>query len=247
MTKDPASFGIKGGNINSLKVGDNINLGKIQEIIETHKVGGQGIIERAQGLSDQAVEKIKNYEPTTGGAKTGGTVESGVDIFAAARDAQVGAGGESIVLNNVQETPDNDGIYKGAESTASGEMLSKHFDTSSESLKGVVRGPDIAAIESARNTLSIKLDIAFGEKGLFGFGATPGEKSAEWLEIKGKTIGELLKDKTPSESVLKTRNFVGELSGESGQIPRRSETIESYVKRALIETARIAAKKTITT
>ena len=246
ISKDPASYGIKGGNINALKIGDSINLEKIHEIIETHKIGEQGIVEHAQGLSDETVERIKNYKSPTDGIKTGVLEQGKVDIFAEVRDVQIEKGGEDIILSEPKAiVGDENNIYRGAESTASGEMLAKHFETSPESLKGVLRGPDIVAIEDARNMLAIKLDTTFGQKGFFGFGATSGEKSADWLAFKGKTIGELLTNKSPSESVLKVRNFVGELGGASGQIARRSETVEDFVKRALIGIVRTG--KQITT
>ena len=246
MSKDPASFGIKGGNINALKTSDIINLQKIQEIIETHQVKGEGIIERAQGLSAETVERIKGYVPPDKpslGSFDGGVHTVDLATFNEARqetvdDAPVEKGGEDVVLNQPHGTTDDNNIYRGAESAMSGEMLAKHFETSPESLKGVVRGPDITAIEDARKMLTVKLDTTFGEKGFFGFGATSGEKSADWLAIKGKTVGELLADKSPSEPFTKAMNLVGELGGASGQIARRSETVEGFVKRALIEAVR---------
>ncbi|MEK7582078.1 MAG: hypothetical protein AAB488_01985 [Patescibacteria group bacterium] len=147
---------------------------------------------------------------------------------------------EKIVLNKSAEN-----IYLGAKSTMSGEMLEAYFDTPSENLEGVLRGPDIAAIEDARNMLTVKLDVIFGKKGLWGFGALPGDKSVEWLALKGKTIGELLADKSGNESIFKIRNLVGGLSGSSGQIPRRSELVEKFIKRTLIEIARSGKEKTI--
>ncbi|MEK7558446.1 MAG: hypothetical protein AAB507_01305 [Patescibacteria group bacterium] len=239
IRKDPESFGIKGDNINALKAGDIINIQKISEIIESHQIGGQSIVEHAEGLSPETVEHIKGWvspDKPSLGSFDGGVHTVDLATFNEAgqetvTDAPVEKGGEDVVLSEPKVFPETPREIK---SVVSGEILVKHFDTPSEKLEGVLSRHDMIIVEDARQMLRIKLDDAFGSKGFFGFGAVPGEKSAEWFALKGKTIGELVLDKSPNEASIKVQNFVGGLAGESGQMARKSESVQDFVKRAML-------------
>jgi len=62
IKKNPQDYGVTSGDVNSLKVGDNINLEKIQDLLESKKIGGKNLIEHAKGLGDETLENIKNPE-----------------------------------------------------------------------------------------------------------------------------------------------------------------------------------------
>ena len=63
MRANPAEYGISSGDLNNLKIGETIDIAKIGAIVETYKVGGEGIYDHANGLPAKIVESIENYMP----------------------------------------------------------------------------------------------------------------------------------------------------------------------------------------
>lgn len=60
---NPQEYGISSGDVDNLKIGDEINLGKIQTLLETEKIGTEGLLEHAQGLNEETLDKIENHKP----------------------------------------------------------------------------------------------------------------------------------------------------------------------------------------
>ena len=65
IKENPQDYGITSGNVDNLKIGDEINLEKIQNLLETEKIGNENLIDHAQGLSAENLEKIESYKPET--------------------------------------------------------------------------------------------------------------------------------------------------------------------------------------
>lgn len=69
------AFGISSGNINELTPGESIDVAKIQNILDTTKLSsGKGILEHAQGLSNEAIQRIESFNAP---AKPAPVVEPG--------------------------------------------------------------------------------------------------------------------------------------------------------------------------
>ncbi len=59
----PEKYGIESDEVGNLKIGDDLKMEKIQELLENEKIDGKGLIEHAKGLSEDQLEEIRNYEP----------------------------------------------------------------------------------------------------------------------------------------------------------------------------------------
>ncbi len=77
IEKDPKSYGISSDNVDNLKIGDNLNMDKIHELLDEKTIKGEKLIDHAKGLNKEALDKIEAYKatPETGPQET--SVEKG--------------------------------------------------------------------------------------------------------------------------------------------------------------------------
>ncbi len=62
---NPKEYGIESGKVGSLKVGDKINMDKIHELLKNSTIKGEGLIDHAEGLSSETIERIEGWKPDT--------------------------------------------------------------------------------------------------------------------------------------------------------------------------------------
>lgn len=65
IKKSPQDYGITSGEINTLKIGDNINLEKIQDLLESKKIGGESLIKHTEELGEETLKNIEDYKKPT--------------------------------------------------------------------------------------------------------------------------------------------------------------------------------------
>jgi len=194
IKKDPESFGISSGNVDSLSAGDTIHLDKIHDILKTTTIStedGQrvGIIERASGLTDTATTHIMENN---------------------ARISAWHTTHPDILLTT--ETVDK--ILKGTmDSGAQTDTFAKDFILNMPNTGGRTIEQLSAEALSLDTDAILHADVQtmFGSKGLFGYGflGTSGEKSVDWVNLKDHTVNEIL-----------SKKFVGMPMGEEGGVQK---------------------------
>ena len=75
----------------------------------------------------------------------------------------------------------------------------------------------------------------YGSKGIFGFGATKGIDSAEWKEVKGMNIGEILKNVDNSDSVNTMKTHINNIIDNGGGVDEK-ENIEYFLRNTISKT-----------
>lgn len=110
---------------------------------------------------------------------------------------------------------------------------------------------DSVVLEKANDLVSQDVESLYGSKGIFGSGflSTAGERSVDWLDIKTKTVEEVMSKKAfPAEDiwgddiesvginsekvVTKTQEYLKKLIDATGVQPNSSENVEDYMQRA---------------
>ncbi|MDO8572818.1 MAG: hypothetical protein Q7S11_03570 [bacterium] len=201
IKKDPGSFGISSGNVDSLSAGDTIHLDKIHDVLNTTTIpieDGQsvGIIERASGLTDTESshiitnnEKISAWHAVHPDALL--TTETVEKILSGTMD---GATSVTPEINHLAE-------------------ITKDYTLSMPDTGGRTM-EQLAAEALAMDTnavLHADVQTMFGSKGFFGYGflGTNGEKSIDWLDFKDRPVSEVV-----------TKSFGGTLVGDEGGVQK---------------------------
>lgn len=224
IKKDPEAYGITSGNVDSLSPGDHVDLEKVRYLLSDAKISANGnsydIVSRANALSPDEVEHIRaNDEKIAGWSRE----HPGVPI-----------------TENVAEE-----IIRGS---------TEALGDTSEDAEPLADAPEQLSVEEighrADETLRADLQTMFGSKGLFGYGflATSGERSADWLDFKGRPVSEVLSKTfdTPSAAetlhevgmdsphrVAKMKEYLNLVIEKSGERPERGETVEQFLSRSL--------------
>lgn len=235
IKKDPESFGITSGNVDTLSTGDTIDLEKVRGVLDTTKisVGGHeaSIIERARGLTDIETSHI---------------MENNAKISA----------WHTAHPDTLLTTETVDKILSGHDvSTTTGVEHSSTIDTA-EKYANVRKDMESIEATSMKTTEILRADVQtmFGSKGFFGYGflGTNGERSIDWLDLKGRTVDEVLSKKfvgVPAgeegavqkfgidsfSAVDKMREYIYMLveKAGAGTIPEPNESVEHFSKRAI--------------
>lgn len=254
IKKNPADYGITSNDVNQLKIGDTIDLEKIQQIIENKQISGKSLIEVAENLSDEAKNRIANYSPT----KTIPTLDvstSGIEAI----------GGTEITDQKISDTEigvtdNSNSIHKVVDETPINTEVNTKAPIN-ETLEQIQFKTDLGIKETVETT--------YGSKGIFGIGKNDGMNI--WNNIKGESVDSLPKFKhdsiipNPEQAVpntylqqnyirQKTEKLIASLIDGVGVEPKEKETIGNFVKRALekavsdrINSPKIISTDTLTT
>lgn len=237
MKDNPSEYGFENAeDIHNLAPGEVIDLEKIQNIVDTHMIGGEHIVEHAEGLSAEVVAQIEtnndvieafhnaNPEIPINEATTTWAIEH-----------------PELVENNISYTPET------------GEIITDTVDGAQETVSALpAEGFSPEVLAQADEIMNTDLDELYGSKGIFntGFLGHTGAESVDWTEIKGKTVAEVLgKTEFPTEdlwgdiiddtgfdseyAVSKAQNYVQELMKISGATPQPGEKMAGFIKRAI--------------
>lgn len=235
IKKDPESFGITSGNVDTLSAGDTIDLEKVRGVLDTTKISVDGhetsIIERANELTDIETSHI---------------MENNAKISA----------WHTAHPDTLLTTETVDKILSGHDvSTTTGVEHSSTIDTA-EKYANVRKDMESIEATSMKTTEILRADVQtmFGSKGFFGYGflGTNGERSIDWLDLKGRTVDEVLSKKfvgvpTGEEGAVqkfgidsfsavdKMREYIYMLveKAGAGTIPEPNESVEHFSKRAI--------------
>ncbi|MBI5816891.1 MAG: hypothetical protein HZB09_00495 [Candidatus Yonathbacteria bacterium] len=229
IKKDPESFGISSGDVDSLSAGDTLDLEKVHEILKTAKIpieNGEtaGIIERASGLTDVEASHIIDNN-----AKI-------AEWHTAHPDAPL----TTEVADKILNTP------TGAETIEN--------ETHADQYENIRKDMETTEAISMKADAAIRDDIQtmFGSKGFFGYGflGTNGEKSVDWLDFKGRPVSEIMSKKfdvlpvgeegavqkfgiDSSSAVDKLKGYIKLLVEKSGVNPDEGESVEHFTKRGI--------------
>lgn len=228
IKKDPEAYGIASGNVDSLSPGDRIDLEKIRHLLRDTKISANGtsydIVSRANALAPDELERIREND-------------------AHIEDWKREHPGVPVTEDTAEE------IVRGSAETA--EILS---DADTDAEPGIDAPERLSAEEvavRAEETLRADLQTMFGSQGLFGYGflATSGERSADWLDFKGRPASEVLGKafNTPRAAddslhevgmdsprqVAKMKEYLSLVMEKSGEKPERGEAVEGFLDRAL--------------
>lgn len=229
IKKDPESFGITSGNVDTLSAGDTIDLEKVREVLDTTKisVGGHetSIIERAIGLTDIEASHI---------------MENNAKISA----------WHTAHPDTLLTTETVDKILSGTIDSAA------ETNTLSEITKDyILNMPDTGGrtIEQlSAEALSLDTDAVLHAyvQTMFGSMGTNGERSVDWLDFKGRAVSEVVSKKfdalpvgeegavqkfgidSPS-AVDKLKGYLKLLVDKSGMNPNPGESVEHFSKRTI--------------
>ncbi len=220
------AFGIVSGDPNIIVAGENLDFSKIMDA-ESIKAG----VLDAENLTEAQIASIETNDKI-------------LDEFAKANpDVMLTEEKINEILSgNVSEQ-----IHTPVE----------HMDVSTEQQETPPTNPriqeiDPAAVAEANKIVVNEVDRLYGSDGVFGsnFLGTEGERSVDWLDIKTKTVDEVMgKSEFPDEdvwndtiepdginsekAVLKTQEYIRVLVDQSGAQPFQGETVEEFMKRAM--------------
>jgi hypothetical protein len=257
IKKNPADYGITSNDVNQLKIGDTIDLEKIQEIIENKQINGKGLVEVAENLSEEAKNRIANYSPSK-------TIQA-PEIPT--------SGAEAVSGTEIADQKISDTEVEVADSGNS----TLHTSDNAQSANATIDTPSRAPINETLEQIQFKTDLGvketveatYGSKGIFGIGKNDGMNI--WNNIKGESVDSLPKFKhdsiipNPEQAVpntylqqnyirQKTEKLIGDLIEGVGIQPKEKESIGDFVKRALgkavsdrINSPKIISTDTLTT
>ena len=238
IKKNPELYGVK--DVNLIKPGDAINIKGIHDIIESTKIGEEGIIEHAKGLSDEAVERIEKYQPpTTSSAPnfveprtiaTGPSNTTGISPEGFHTETPLNVEADTLTQNTTTQPPPS---IEPAVSKLPPLYLEKYFNASPEELE-TLPPVNSAFLINANEMLRLQLDSAFGKNGFFG--RVAGVDSSDWKNIKGMKMSDLFDDKkTYDEATTKFKNYLLKLSTDSGHTPSLDgkESVDTFLKRGV--------------
>ncbi len=232
------SLGIASGNLDKIGVGEKIDVGRLNDLILTKKIGDETLIEHAHRLYDGRTAAPSSVSTESTGSTVAETAVSTPDTSAAsgtavpteANSAPLGAPkdeaiphatvGERVVSESAPATPTSPGAT---------EVVNEKVDWNKLS-------PE-EKIPFAQNEATVNLthdtDKIFG-RDVFG------NPSKEWLAVKGEpatVLSQEAKDIAAlpnASSILAMKQYAIEQGfvKENGYIPRQGETIEAFLRRA---------------
>jgi len=226
IRKDPTSYGIASGNVDNLTTGDVLNMEKIHAILENTKISVGGvetnILERAEGLAATEVSTIE-------------------------------ANNEKL-LEWQMEHPDEQLTTETADKILNEHSPASDTESLSENLNNIRKDMETAEAISMKTEQIFRANIQtmFGSKGLFGYGflGTNGERSVDWLDLKDRTVTEVMTKKFEGgvlgeeggvikfgidsfSAVDKIKWYMNMLTERTGLAPKETETIDQFIHRAI--------------
>jgi len=231
------SLGISSGNLDQIGVGEKIDVGRLNDLMLTKKIGGETLVEHAERLYGTPHAAVGGTDPEGGASHVSETVHASVasttDVTpsapVAASPAPVSVsegaaphvGGAGQVMTESTNTP--------AAPTTLHEGVNEKVDWSKLSPEEKI---PLAQNEATAN-LTHDTDKIFG-RDVFG------NPSKEWLAVKDQSATVLSMDEKnistlPNAASIATMKHYALEQGfvkENGYIPRQGETMEAFLRRA---------------
>lgn len=247
MRADPTKFGVTSGDLNLIKVGENIDIAKIKELADSISINGKNIIETANNLSAEQVANISNYKPNVADVVSSVT-SSNPNVSEALSNSVNSWSGEGVGNEEViEKIPDEPITNKTSENATSN---STETIASNQTQKTI----NSELIEQVKFKADIELrqlvESKFGSKGIFGLFKSDGMNI--WDNIKDipvakldefAKVGAFEAGSAEAKSFLvqpstrdATFNILSELQEATGLKPAEKETIGKFISRMLEDT-----------
>jgi len=239
IRKNPAEYGISSGDADSLATGDKINIQKIAEILSEKKIGGEGIMEHAQNLSEETVKNIESYVPPP---QELGELEE--------IPPETEPTPQHIRENWADITPEKLEQMKqeyDAPGNATLEEISQmnaisHFENPEAVANMASIDPaDKETLNIARESFYRNLDDLYGESSWFGFSKIAGVNSEAWQMLKNQSVVSIMDVENAEGNVAKLQGWMENLIRDANIRPEGLETADNFVKRALFAVSKTGA------
>lgn len=245
MKSDPASFGVKSGNLDLINVGDNIDIEKIKGLANSIKINGLGLFENTSKLNAE----LPNYI----------SKDAATEIVSKISEKNLTDGNVNS-LNTWSGEGENVATSESVEKIADEKIVESNITTQSE-MRTVSTSNNIdqnsrvnsELVEQANFKAELELkkviEDTYGRKGFFGFLKSDGMEI--WNNIKNTPVSELESYRGSAElggsasnqnylsqpqNLERTQKIISGLGEATGLKPNENEKIGEYVFRMIKET-----------